>query len=106
MKKFLNLILMLSCLSLAACGSSDKTEGSGKQEVITVRSKPLETSLYYSGTVQPFKSIVVISPAEGVVQDSQFHYGDIVKPGQLLFTISSEKFQTDYKNALMQYLKS
>jgi HlyD family secretion protein len=106
MKRYFKLILILSCLSLSACGSSDKAEGSGKQEVMTVRAKPLETSLYYSGTVQPFKSVVVISPAEGVVEESQFHYGDIVKPGQLLFTIASEKFQTDYKNALMQYLKS
>lgn len=109
MKKFSKwdvIVLMLFFLCLTACGSSDKTAVTGKQETIKVEPKPLTTSLYYSGTVQPFKTIVVISPAEGVIQEASFHYGDIVKQGQLLFTISSEKFQTDYKSALMQYLKS
>ena len=91
---------------LFTCRSSEKSTVSGTQEIVTVVSQPLTTTLYYSGIVQPFKSVVVTSPAEGVIQESLFHYGDVVKKNQLLFTLSSEKFQTDYKNALMQYLKA
>lgn len=103
-----NIYLIIVCaLLMISCGSSDKASSSnGKQEFYTVKSEPFSTTLYYSGIVQPYKTFVVTTPTEGVVQETLFHYGDIVKPGQLLFTLSSDKFQTEYKNALMQYLKS
>jgi multidrug efflux pump subunit AcrA (membrane-fusion protein) len=93
------------------CGCShqddDKDQDDNKdQEVITVASHPLLTHLFYAGSVQPLKSIVLASPAEGIVEDMTFHYGDVVKAQQPLFVISSSKFQTDYKNALMQYIKA
>lgn len=101
----LSLVLMMGVL--ASCGSSDKTTSSnGKEEIYTVSSHPFSTTLFYSGVVQPYKTFVITAPTEGVVQETLFHYGDVVKSGQLLFTLSSDKFQTDYKNALMQYLKS
>lgn len=74
--------------------------------MITVSEKNFSTSLFFTGTIQPLKSIVVTSPAEGVISEMAFHYGDGVKPGQLLFMIASEKFKTDYQNALMQYIKA
>ncbi|MHB1947534.1 MAG: efflux RND transporter periplasmic adaptor subunit [Gammaproteobacteria bacterium] len=91
---------------LAACGSSDKSKRAGKQEIVTLESQPLATTLYYSGIIQPLKTVVVTSPADGVVQEMLFHYGDQIKEGEKLFTISSEKFQTDYKTALMAYIKA
>lgn len=91
-------------LSLLACSQHEKT--TPNQETLTLESKPLTTSLYFPGIVQPLKTIVITSPADGVIQDMFFHFGDNVKPNQLLFTISSEKFQTDYKNSLMQYIKT
>lgn len=97
----LGLIILLS-----ACGSSEKSEHKGKQEVVTLISQPLSTTLFYSGIVQPLKTVVITSPADGVVQEMSFHYGDKVQAGTKLFTISSEKFQSDYKSALMQYIKS
>ncbi len=85
----------------------DKDQDANKdQEVITVASHPLLTHLFYAGSVQPLTSIVLTTPAEGIVEDMMFHYGDVVKAQQPLFVISSSKFQTDYKNALMQYIKA
>ncbi len=75
-------------------------------DVITVTSQPTATHLFYAGTIQSLKSIVVTSPAEGVINDMTFHYGDEVKKDQLLFVILSLKFQTDYKAALLQYVKA
>ncbi len=49
---------------------------------------------------------MITSPCDGVIESLAFHYGDAVKQNQLLFVLSSEKFQTDYKAALTQYLKA
>jgi len=62
--------------------------------------------LFYTGVIKPLKTIVIPSPAEGVIIDMPFQYGTEIKQGQLLVTISSLKFMTDYKAALMQYIKA
>ena len=77
------------------------------QRVVTVQpAASQQNALYYAGVIEPFKSTVVTSPADGVVESMAFHYGDTVAAGQLLFIINSEKFQSDYKTALTQYLKA
>jgi multidrug efflux pump subunit AcrA (membrane-fusion protein) len=91
--------------AVCSCGGEKKAAKS-KQETLTLVLRPYAATLFYSGVVQPLKTKVITSPADGVIQEMMVHYGDQVKEGDLLFTISSEKFQTDYKNALMQYIKS
>jgi HlyD family secretion protein len=97
-------LFLMMVLVLNSCGG-DKSNKSTNQ-IITVTPQALSTALFFSGAIQPLKTRVITSPAEGVVEDMSFHYGDEVKPGQLLFVISSEKFNNDYKNALMQYIKA
>jgi len=97
-------ILLLS-IFICSCSHQDENK-SANDEIITVTSHPLLTHLFYAGTVQPLKSVVVTTPTEGIIEDMTFHYGDVVKAQQPLFIISSSKFQTDYKNALMQYIKA
>ena len=96
---------LLLMLMLVGCGENDKTT-SEKDTLITATEKALTSSLFFTGVIQPLKTIVVTSPADGVIESMTFHYGDTVKTDQTLFTISSEKFKTDYKNALMQYIKT
>lgn len=91
---------------LVACGGHDQDTKSGTEEVITIAAKSLSSSLFFSGNVQPLKTIVVTSPVDGVVDDMSFHFGDSVKKNQMLYVISSEKFKTDYRSALMQYIKA
>lgn len=106
MKKILLTIFMIAVMCfLSGCGQSKK-EITQKQETFELISKPQISTLFYSGLVQPLKTRVIMSPADGVVQEMLVHYGDHVKAGELLFTVSSEKFQTDYKTALMQYVKA
>lgn len=95
--------IILLAVILSACGEKSSKP---KQEIVTVTTKPFSTSLYFSGIVQPLKTMVITNPMDGVVHDMLFHYGDKVKPNQLLFAISSEKFRTEYKNMLMQYIKA
>lgn len=94
---------MFFCIS--ACGR-DTPGAKADKNIIAVASKPIQTRYYYTGMIQPLKTVVVTSPAEGVIEDMAFHYGDQVSAKQPLFTIYSDKFQTDYKNALMQYIKA
>lgn len=75
-------------------------------QVVTVSAKPMNKVLYFSGTLQPLKTIVVTAPVDGVIDDMPFHYGDQVQEKQVLFQIISEKFQKDYKTELTQYIKA
>ncbi len=106
MNRLLIVILTVAAGLLCSCGSKDKADVSCESEIVTVSMKPLVTNLLYAGSVQPLKAVVVTTPADGVVEDMAFHYGDVVKAQQPLFVISSGKFQADFKNALMQYVKA
>ncbi|MHB1221145.1 MAG: efflux RND transporter periplasmic adaptor subunit [Gammaproteobacteria bacterium] len=97
------LTIMMACFMLAACSKSSKE---AKQEIITIETKGFENTLFYSGTILPIKSMVIPSPVDGVVVEMPFQYGEEVKTGDLLFLLSSEKFLSDYKTALMAYIKA
>lgn len=95
--------LLFLTLTLFAC---DKKENKTQDEIFTVQEKSYVNPLFYSGTIEPISTRVVPSPAEGVVVDMAFQYGDLVNKHDLLFKISSTKFLTDYKTALLKYVKS
>lgn len=90
-------------LCLSACSGEPKIEGA---HYVTINKQVLANTLYYSGTVQPLNTLVVPCPAEGVVVEMPFQYGESVKSGDLLFMLSSAKFLSDYKTALMGYVKA
>ncbi|OGT45392.1 MAG: hypothetical protein A3E83_00170 [Gammaproteobacteria bacterium RIFCSPHIGHO2_12_FULL_41_20] len=97
------LMLACTCLLLTSCSSQDNTH---QPKLVTVESHTATGSLFFSGIIQPLKTVVVTSPVEGTIIDIPFHYGDLVKTSQPIFTIASTKFQADYKAALMQYVKA
>src|ERR1700737_1573240 len=105
MKKYL--LIMSSILTilfiLTACQYQSKNDN---KKIMTVKASPLTTTLYYTGIIEPLKTVVVASNAGGTIDKMLFQYGNYVKLGQLLFIINSEKFQTDYTTNLMQYIKS
>lgn len=99
--KFSVLLFLLVGL-LGSCSESRKNN----QHVISVESHASSNSLFYSGIISPLKTMVVPSPVDGVIVDMPFQYGQEIKADQLLFQISSAKFISDYKMALMQYIKA
>ncbi len=101
MKKF-QCVILIFILMISACSPQDKKQAT----IETVQKNTLTNSLYYSGMIQPQKMIAVVSPADGLIVNMPTQYGEQVKAGQLLFQISSPKFLTDYKNALMQFIKA
>lgn len=100
MKNILSLLFLMILLS----GCSHKSEN--KNRIIKIESKSYSNSLYYTGTIQPLKTLVIPSPTDGVVIDMPVQYGEKIETGKLLFTLSSSKFSSDYKHALMDYVKA
>lgn len=100
------LLSIIFIINGSACGPQDQNSHLKKQQFLTVEAKLLSSPLFYSGIIQPLQTVVVSSPTEGNIQEMLFHYGDFVQKGKLLFTLSSEKFRSDYKTAFMQYIKA
>lgn len=95
--------LLTITLALSAC-SSEPSIPNGKLE--TVKTQTVNNTLFYTGNIQPLTTRVVTSPADGVIVDMPFQYGDTVTEKQSLFIISSSKFLSDYKSALLQFVKA
>ena len=95
--------VLVLCFNLSACSRSSESPA---LTTLTVAESPFSNTLFYTGMVQPSKTMVVTSPAEGVVMETSFQYGEPVCANQLLFKLSSAKFLSDYKSALMQYIKA
>tara|TARA_R110000868_G_scaffold236052_10_gene490014 strand:- start:477 stop:1625 length:1149 start_codon:yes stop_codon:yes gene_type:complete len=98
-----SIIFLLLPVLLQACSREPKIPNS---HIETIESRSLSSTLYYSGSIQPLRSIVIPSPVDGVVVDMPIQYGESIETGKLLFMLSSAKFLTDYKAALMQYIKA
>jgi multidrug efflux pump subunit AcrA (membrane-fusion protein) len=106
MKYYFAISFAIICVySIRSCGSSTPTVSKGSH-LVTVEAHAPGNSLFYAGTIQPLKTVVVPSPADGVIVDMPFQYGEPVKAGQLLYMLSSTKFLSDYKTALLQYVKA
>ncbi|OGT60588.1 MAG: hypothetical protein A3E85_05915 [Gammaproteobacteria bacterium RIFCSPHIGHO2_12_FULL_45_12] len=98
--------IVIGCLFvmfMQAC-SREPTIPHGHLSVVTRRA--YTNTLFYTGIVQPVTTQVIVSPADGVIMAMPFQFGEAVKSGQLLFVLSSSKFISDYKAALMQYIKA
>ncbi|HTM64224.1 MAG TPA: HlyD family efflux transporter periplasmic adaptor subunit [Gammaproteobacteria bacterium] len=95
-------VILLS-LMLTACSHEPKIKNGHLETVAPTSSS---NTLFYSGTIQPLRSLVLTSPVDGVVVEMPAQYGEEVESGQMVFMLSSAKFLSDYKSALMQYIKA
>lgn len=94
---------LILALTLVACSKHKKDD---VPDIVAVKKTTTINPLFYTGIVQPLHTVVIQSPVDGVVIDKFVQYGDAVSNKTLLFTISSTKFLSDYKSALMQYIKA
>jgi HlyD family secretion protein len=102
-----SVLMAILSLALAGCfhGSSDKGKKKSIQ-VITVKSLPTYTTLFFAGNLTPHREDNIITPIAGVVVDQGFRYGQRVKAGQLLYKIKSDKERNTFQSALSGYLKA
>ncbi len=102
-----SLILIVMCFFLVSCGQQDnKSTEHGEKRIVTVQKKPNIDRFFYNGEIKPLKVESIISPEEGRVIAINFHYGQAVKVKQPIVTISSEKLQTTFHDAITSYLKA
>lgn len=99
----------LSCalvaLLLLSCGGHSK-EKKSTQNTYEVKPKALHKTLHFTGTVQPLKESTLTSPMEAVVETMNFHYGQMVKKGDVILTLNSTELQKLYNDTLTDYLKA
>lgn len=100
------ILLSALLLSLALVGCKGKLKAPDGYDIVTAQSKPIVNEIFFSGTIQPLKSVAVTSPVEGVIEKKNFEYGQQVKEGAVLFTIRSSQLEKDYREALTSYLKA
>jgi multidrug efflux pump subunit AcrA (membrane-fusion protein) len=105
MKRLVNVVMgLLYVMVVISCGSSEKPKPSAK--TFEVKAHPLHQTLHFTGTIQPLREYSVISPMEAVVQQMDFHYGQLVKKGDVILTLSSNELQKQYNVTLTDYLKA
>lgn len=106
MQCFILLLMIGGCCLLSSACSRDSNKSHDDNGIVTIATQSIKNSLYYTGSIQPMKSTVVTSPAEGVIVEMPYQFGEKIKSGDMIFTINSEKFFNDYKNALLGYIKA
>ncbi len=98
------LLMLLSCLILACGGSPSLKKPTAKTYV--VHKETIHKMLFFTGTVQPLEEHTVTSPMDAIVETMHYHYGQLVKKGQVIFTLNSMELQKQYNDTLTDYLKA
>jgi multidrug efflux pump subunit AcrA (membrane-fusion protein) len=92
-------------LAVCACGG-EKKQGMTQNHTYTVTSKSVHKVLHFTGSVQPIQEHSIVSPMEAVVETMHVHYGQRVKKGEVVLTLTSAELQKQYNETLTDYLKA
>jgi len=98
-------LCLLMTIALSACTGSEKKQTSAKNEY-QVKAQALHKNLHFTGTIQPLRESTLSSPMESVVETMNFHYGQMVKKGDVVVTLNSNELQKLYNDTLTDYLKA
>lgn len=97
--------LFLLCLILCLVGCHDKHSKTQTRSHVVVAKQEIPTKhLYFSGTIQPLKTVSVFSPVDGRIQALSYVYGQNIKKGSQLVVINSLKLIEDFRQAVTSYL--
>ncbi len=109
MNKYCKLtISAIFALILVSCGNHEKPKASqtAAMQTFEVKPQPLHKTLHFTGTIQPLHESTLTSPMEAVVESMDFHYGQMVKKGDVVLTLNSNELQKQYNDTLTDYLKA
>lgn len=102
-----NTIAALAAVSLAACNKAPTAgppAGAGapppsEVAIVTVAAASVPLSYEFSAQVVPYRRVEVRPRVEGIIEERPFTEGAIVKEGQLLYRIESEKYESAQRAA-------
>ncbi len=114
MKRYLTLMMAIFLVISVATGCSKADNNAAaateKEKIIAVEiEKPekgsISQSVTMSGKLEPVNSVTVIPEINGMakIKDLKVKLGDIVKEGDVLFTIDNEKVQDQIENLRLSY---
>ena len=92
-------------LILTSCGGHEKQKTT-TLNTYEIKPRPLHKALHFTGTIQPLHESTLTSPMEAVVESMNFHYGQMVKKGDVVLTLNSNELQKQYNDTLTDYLKA
>lgn len=92
-------------LILTSCDSHEKQKATAVN-TYEVKPLPMHKTLHFTGTIQPLHESTLTSPMESVVETMNFHYGQMVKKGDVVLTLNSNELQKQYNDTLTDYLKA
>ncbi|ARB92633.1 hypothetical protein A6J40_10790 [Legionella longbeachae] len=102
-----SVIILMICLFLSSCGQhQEQRKTTAVLHEYKVQERPIHKSLHFTGTVQPLHESTLSSPIEAVVETMNFHYGQIVKKGDVIVTLNSTELQRQFNDTLTEYLKA
>ncbi|MBA2650996.1 MAG: efflux RND transporter periplasmic adaptor subunit [Tatlockia sp.] len=104
MKNCLSIIALL-CL-LTSCGNQANPQKNLGQKTFEVKTQPVHSKLFFSGTIKPLREFALTTPMSAVVETMHSHYGQQVKKGDVIFTLNSSELQKQYDATLTDYLKA
>lgn len=105
MKKTLLFLASIAlAFSLAGCSSKKKTSGKTKERIVVAKMETPVKHLYFSGTIQPIKTVPVLSPVDGRIQELNFKFGENIKKGQLIAIVNSLKLMDSFRSAVSSFL--
>lgn len=101
-----NLLLLLALVGLLmGCGGKPPTQKVVKKQYI-VQPSTIHKTLHFTGTVQPLQENPLTSPIDAVVESMPYHYGQLVKKDDEVFTLNSAELQKQYNDVVTEYLKA
>jgi len=98
-------ITTIVLMVLTSCGGHEAPKNSAKN-TYEVKPQALHKALHFTGTIQPLRENTLSSPMEAVVETMHFHYGQMVKKGEVILTLNSNELQKLYNDTLTDYLKA
>lgn len=99
------IMLLVIGTALTACGSHEQQKADTLHHY-EVRTQKLHKNLHFTGTIQPLHESTLTSPMESVVETMNFHYGQLVKKGDVILTLNSNELQKQFNDTLTDYLKA
>lgn len=93
-------------LLLVACGEQQQKQNTSSTKIVKVQQQVFHKNLHFPGIVRPLKESTLTSPMEATVEKMHFHYGQMVKKGDVVLTLNSTELQKQYNEILTDYLKA
>lgn len=106
MKTILHLSILIFLFGILTGCDRHETPEKNKPKTYAVQPENVHKTLYFTGTVQPLSESTITNPMEAVIASMHYHFGQAVKKGDVVFTLSSSELEKQYNATLTDYLKA